>query len=44
MNAYWGSGDIAPLILSPRHEMEVDGQLHILAALSPGKEPMVSIG
>jgi hypothetical protein len=44
MKAYWGSGGMAPLILWPRHEMEVSGQLHALAALPPGKEPLVHIG
>jgi hypothetical protein len=29
MKAYWGSGGIAPLILWPRHWMEVIGQLAI---------------
>jgi hypothetical protein len=44
MKAYWGSGDIAPLILWPRHKMEMSGQLHTLATLYPGKEPLVPIG
>jgi hypothetical protein len=39
-----GGGGIAPLILWPRHEMEVSGQLHALAALPPGKEPLLPIG
>jgi hypothetical protein len=38
MNAYWGSGGVAPLILRPRHYMEVSGQLHASATLLPGKE------
>jgi len=44
MKAYWWSGCIAPLILWPRHWMEVSGQLHVPAALPPGKEPLVPIG
>jgi hypothetical protein len=44
MKAYWGNGGIAPLILSPRHYMEVSGQLHAPAALPPGKEPLLPIG
>jgi hypothetical protein len=36
-----GSGGIDPRILWPRLYMEVSGQLHVLAALPPGKEPMV---
>jgi hypothetical protein len=44
MEAYWGSGGIAPLILWPRHWMEVSGQLHAPADLLPGKEPLVPIG
>jgi hypothetical protein len=39
MKAYWGSGGIAPLILWPRHQVGVSGQLHTPAALLPGKEP-----
>jgi hypothetical protein len=35
MEAYWGSGGIAQLILYPRHFMEVSGQLHAPAALPP---------
>jgi hypothetical protein len=34
-----GSGGIAPLILWPRHYMEVSGQLHVPAALPQGKSP-----
>jgi hypothetical protein len=41
MKAYWGSGDIAPHILWPQQQMEVSGQLHALAALPPGKKPLV---
>jgi hypothetical protein len=44
MNAYWGSGGIAPLILIHRHKMEVSGQFHAPAALPPGKEPLVPTG
>jgi hypothetical protein len=29
---------------SPRYQLEVSGRLHISAALSPGKEPLVLIG
>jgi hypothetical protein len=43
MKAYWGSGSIAPLILWPRHKMEVSGQLYALAALPLGKEPPLPI-
>jgi hypothetical protein len=39
MKSYWGSGVIAPLILWPRHYMEVSGQLHAPAALPQGKSP-----
>jgi hypothetical protein len=39
MKAYWRSGGIAPIILWPRHYMEVSGQLHAPAALPPGKSP-----
>jgi hypothetical protein len=38
-----GSGGIASLILWPRHYMEVSGQLHAPAALSPGKETLLPI-
>jgi hypothetical protein len=34
MEAYWGSGGIAPLILWPRHYMEVSRQLY-----TQGKSP-----
>jgi hypothetical protein len=44
MKVYWGSGCIAPLILCPRHQMEVSGQLHAPAALPPGKKPLVPLG
>jgi hypothetical protein len=44
MMAYWGSEGIAPRILRPRHYMEVSGQLHAPAALSPEKKPLVAIG
>jgi hypothetical protein len=43
MKAYGESEGIAPLILWPRHYMEVSGQLHDPAAFSPGKEPRVPI-
>jgi len=43
MKAYRGSGGIAPHVLRPRNEIEVSGQLHAPAALSPGKEPLVPI-
>jgi hypothetical protein len=33
-----------PTFPSPRHLLEVSGQLHILAALSPEKEAPVPIG
>jgi hypothetical protein len=36
MKVYSGSGGIAPLILSPRHYVEVNGQLRDPAALPPG--------
>jgi hypothetical protein len=39
MESYWGSGGIAPLILWPRHYMEVSGQLHAPAAYPHGKSP-----
>jgi hypothetical protein len=39
MKAYWGSGSMAPFILSLRHCMEVSGQLHASAALPQGKSP-----
>jgi hypothetical protein len=38
-----GSERNAPLILWPRHEMEVSGQLYAPAALLAGKEPLVPI-
>jgi hypothetical protein len=44
MEAYWGSGGIAPLILWPWHEMEVSGRRHAPAALPLGKEPLLPIG
>jgi hypothetical protein len=37
MNAYWESGNIAPLILWPRHHMELSGQIHVPATLLQGK-------
>jgi hypothetical protein len=40
MKAYWRGGGVAPLILWPRHYVEVSGQLHALAALPLGKEPI----
>jgi hypothetical protein len=43
MKAYWGSECIAPLILWPRHYMEVSGQLHAPAALPQGKSPCYSL-
>jgi hypothetical protein len=39
MKEYWGNGGIVPLILWPRHQMEMSGQLHALAVLLPEKEP-----
>jgi hypothetical protein len=39
MKAYCVSGGIAPLVLSPRHWMEVSSQLHAPAALPQGKSP-----
>jgi hypothetical protein len=44
MKACWGNGGTAPLILWPRHYMEVSGQLHAPATLPPGKEPLVPTG
>jgi hypothetical protein len=44
VKAYWGSRGIVSRILSPRHYMEVSGQLHAPAALPPGKEPLVPMG
>jgi hypothetical protein len=44
MKAYWGSGGIAALIVSPRHYVEMSGQLHATTALHPGEEPQVPIG
>jgi len=41
METYWGSEGVAPRI---RHLMEVSGQLHTSAALTPGREPLVPIG
>jgi len=41
---YWGSENIAPRIFLPRHQMEVSGQLHAVAALPPGRELSVHIG
>jgi hypothetical protein len=35
MKVYWGIGGIAPLILWPRQQMEVSGQLHAPAAFPP---------
>jgi hypothetical protein len=40
MKTYWGSGSIAPRILRLRHYMEMSGQLHVLAALHTGREPL----
>jgi hypothetical protein len=39
MKTYWGSEGIAPLILWPRHQMDVGGQLHAPAALPPERAP-----
>jgi len=39
MNTYWGSVGIAPRILK---RMEVYGQIHALAALTPEKWPPVT--
>jgi hypothetical protein len=44
VEAYWGSGGVAPFILWPRHYMDVSDQLRAPAALLPGKQPLVSIG
>jgi hypothetical protein len=44
MKAYWESGGITPRILLPLHYMDVCGQFHASAALSPRKEPLVPIG
>jgi len=41
MKTYWES--VTPCVLLPWHYMELSGQLHILAALPPGKEPLVPI-
>jgi hypothetical protein len=35
MKAYWGSGSTAPLILWPRHSMEVSVQLHAPDRFTP---------
>jgi len=40
----WGSGGTTPLILKPRHLIEVSGPLQAPAALPPGKEHPVPIG
>jgi hypothetical protein len=42
--AYWGNRSIALRSLRPRYWMEVSCQLHVPAALPPGKEPLVPIG
>jgi hypothetical protein len=44
MKAYWGSGGIAPLILWPRHEMEVNVQLHAPTFSPPRRELLLHIG
>jgi hypothetical protein len=45
MEEYGGVDVYTRSILSwPRHKLEVSGQLHAPAALSPGKEPPVPIG
>jgi hypothetical protein len=44
MRAYWGSGGITPRILDLGTNMEMSGQLHAPAALSPRKDPLVPIG
>jgi hypothetical protein len=44
MKTYWGSGSIAPRILDLGTRWEVSGQLHVPAALPPGKENPVPIG
>jgi hypothetical protein len=44
MKAYRANGGIAPLILWPRYQMEVSGQLHAPATLTPEKERLVPIG
>jgi hypothetical protein len=43
MKAYWESGGTAPRILSPRHYMEMSGQLHAPAALPQGKSPWYAL-
>jgi hypothetical protein len=42
----WGGGvDVyIHIFSSPRHQLEVSGQLHAAAALPPGKEPPVPTG
>jgi hypothetical protein len=39
MKEYWRSGGITPLILWPRHYMEMSGQLHAPAALPQERTP-----
>jgi hypothetical protein len=41
MKAYWGSGRIAPRVLTSALD---GGELHAPVALSPGKDPLVPIG
>jgi hypothetical protein len=43
MKTYWVSEGVAPRILNLGTRLEVSGQLHAPASLSPSKEPPVSI-
>jgi hypothetical protein len=43
MKAYWGNEGIDFTHPSPRHLMEVSGQLHVPAALPPRKELLAPI-
>jgi hypothetical protein len=40
----WGNGCIDPHFLDFGTKLEISGQLHVPAALTPGKEPLVPIG
>jgi hypothetical protein len=44
MVVYWGRGGITLRILDLGTKMEVSGQLHDPATLSPWKKPLVPIG
>jgi hypothetical protein len=44
IKAYWGSGGIAPLILRPRHLMEVSGQLCAPGRFTSRERAPVPIG